>query len=62
MGTRTVKYDYEMSGEKRESVHCVKDIGVTITSNLKLSQQCKEAADKANRMLGLMKKEFFLQE
>ncbi len=56
VGTRNLKYDYEMRGEKLESVHCVKDLGVTITSNLKFSQQCKEAAGKANRMLGFIKK------
>ncbi len=47
-----------MSGEKLENVHCVKDLGVTITSNLKFSQQCKEAAGKANRMLGFTKRNF----
>ncbi len=47
-----------MSGEKLESVHCVKDLGVTIMSNLKLSQQCKETAGKANRMLGFLKRNF----
>ncbi len=47
-----------MSGEKLESVHWVKDLGVTITSNLKLSHQCKEAAGKANRMLGFIKRSF----
>ncbi len=46
MGTRNLKYDYEMSCEKLESVHCVKDLGVTIASNLRVSQQCKEAAGK----------------
>ncbi len=59
MGTRNVKYDYEMSSvssEKLESVHYVKDLGVTITSNRKFSQQCKEAAGKANRMLGFIKR------
>ncbi len=45
-----------MSGKKLESVHCVKDLGVTITSNLKFSKQCKEAVGKANRMLGFIKK------
>ncbi len=39
---------------KLESVHCVKDLGVTITSNLKFSQHCKEAACKANRTLGFI--------
>ncbi len=58
MGTRNLKYDYELSGEKLESVHCVKDFVVTITSNLKFSQQCKEAAGTANRMLGFIKRNF----
>ncbi len=58
VGTRNLKYDYEMSGEKLESIHCVKDLGVTITLNLKFIQQCKEAAGKANRMLGFIKRNF----
>ncbi len=58
VGTRNLKYDYEMSGENLESVHCVKEHGVTITSNLKFSQQCKEAAGKANRTLGFIKRNF----
>ncbi len=47
-----------MGGVKLKSVHCVKDLGVTITSNLKFSQQCKEAACKANKMLGFINKKF----
>ncbi len=58
VGTRNLKYHYEMIGEKLESVHCVKDFGVTITSNLKFSQQCKETAGKANRMLLCIKRNF----
>ncbi len=58
MGTRNLKYYYEMSGEKHESVHCVKYLGVMITSNLKFSQICREAAGKANRMLGFIKRNF----
>ncbi len=30
VGTRNLKYDCEMSGEKLESVHCVKDLGVRL--------------------------------
>ncbi len=62
VGTRNLKYDYEMSNEKVESVHCVKDLVVTITSNLKFSQQCKEAAGEANRMLAFIKRNFLLKE
>ncbi len=47
-----------MGGVKLESVHCVKDLGVTITSNLKFSQHCKDAASKANRMLGFINRNF----
>ncbi len=47
-----------MSGEKLESVHCVKDLGVTIMSNLKFSQQCKDATGKANRILGFINRNF----
>ncbi len=43
-----------MSGEKLKSVHCVKDLGITIASNFKFSQQCKDAAGKANRILALI--------
>ncbi len=50
------KYEYEMGGVKLESVHCLKDLGVTITSSLKFSKHCKEAVCKAN----IYKHKFFL--
>ncbi len=43
VGTRNQKYEYEMNGMKLERVQCVKDLGVTIASNLKFSLQCREA-------------------
>ncbi len=55
VGTRNLKYDYGMNGEKLESVHFVNDLGVT---NLIFSQQCKDAEGKANRMLGFIKRNF----
>ncbi len=51
VGTINEKYEYEVRTVKLENVQCVKDLGVTITSNLKFSQHCKEVACKANRML-----------
>ncbi len=52
-----------MNGTKVESVQCVKNLGVTIiiASSLKFSQQCKDAAGKANRMLGFMNRNFSLK-
>ncbi len=54
VGTRNKKFEYELNGTKLESVQCVKDLGVTVASSLKFSQQCKDAASKANRMLGFI--------
>ncbi len=36
-----------MNGTEPESVHCVTDLGVSIASSHKFSQQCKDAAGKA---------------
>ncbi len=58
VGTRNPKFEYEMNGTKVESVQCVKDLGVTIASSLKFSQQCKNGTGKANRMLGFINKNF----
>ncbi len=58
VGTRNQKFDYEMNGTKIESIQCVKDLSVTIESSVKFSQQCKEAAGKANRMLGFINRSF----
>ncbi len=52
--TRNHKYEYEMSRVKLDSIQCVRDLGVAIESNLKFSHHCKDAACKANRMLGFI--------
>ncbi len=48
-----------MNGTKLESVQCVKDLGVKITSRFKFSKQCKDAEGKAIRMLGFINKNFW---
>ncbi len=58
VGTRNKKFDYEMNGVKLDSLQCVKDLGISIASNLKFSRQCKDAVDKANRMLGFINRNF----
>ncbi len=47
-----------MNGTKLESVQCVKDLGVTVESSLKFTKQWKDAAEKANRMLGFINRNF----
>ncbi len=61
VGTRNHINEYEMNGTKLDSVQCVKDLGVSITSSLKFSQQCKDAAGKANRLLGFINRNFSLK-
>ncbi len=39
----------------------VKDLGITVSFNLKFSQQCNESVKKANRMMGLIKRKFSLK-
>ncbi len=58
VGTRNHKFEYEMNGTKLESVQCVEDLSVTIASSLIFSQQCADAAGKANRMRGFINRNF----
>ncbi len=58
VGTTNKKNDYDMNGVKLDSVQCVKDLGVSIASNLQFSQQCKDAMSKADRMLGFINSNF----
>ncbi len=46
------KFEYEMNDTKLESVQSVKNLGITTGLSLKLSQQCKDAAGKANKNVG----------
>ncbi len=59
--TKNRKCEDEMNGGKFESVQCVKDLAVTIASNLKFSLHSKEAACKADRILGFINKIFFFR-
>ncbi len=60
--TRNKKFDYEIRGAKLKSVQCVKDLGDKIASNLKFLQQYIDAARKANRTLGFIKRIFIQDE
>ena len=45
-----------MNGHRLESVDTEKDLGVMVSNDLKVSQQCNQACNKAARMLGMMRR------
>jgi len=49
---------YDMNDVQLECVSEEKDLGVIITGDLKWEKQCSEAVNKANRMLGMIKRNF----
>ena len=57
-GPKKVNYDYNMNGSILSDVTFEKDLGVVITGDLKPSRQCAAAAARANRVLGLVKRNF----
>ncbi len=61
VGTRNKKFDYEMDSVKLENVQCVKILGVNIASNLELSLQCIDAANKKSKMLGFINWNFLFK-
>ncbi len=63
VGSRNIKNNNKMRGLKIKSVHSVQDLGVTVTSKLKLSLQCNESVITANRVMGLITYvKLFIQE
>ncbi len=61
IGTRNKKIEYEMNGNKLDSVQSVKELGITIASSLKFSQQCNDTVGKANKMLGFINSFFSIK-
>lgn len=54
VGYRNEKKKYSLNGSQLKSTDEENDLGVTITSNLKPSQQCSEVVKKANMLVGFI--------
>jgi len=54
-------YYLQQNGKKWElkSVTEERDLGVTITSDLKVSRQCLNAVSKANKVFGMVSRQFY---
>ena len=61
-GRNNPKHSYKIGDETLKVVDAEKDIGVTITSNLKPSQHCQEAAGRARCELGKINKCFHFRD
>jgi ribonuclease P/MRP protein subunit RPP40 len=54
IGRNNRKVEYFMEGRKLEKVKEEKDLGIMISDNLKVNNQCVKAAKKGNQILGLI--------
>ena len=56
IGSRNKQFSYMMKGHQLDVVTNEKDLGVIISSNLKVAEHCYDAYSKANKMLGLVQR------
>ena len=62
LGNSNMKYDYQMKENgnlvKLEASDCEKDLGVNVDKDLKFSKHAMIASNKANRIMGMIKRSF----
>ena len=52
--------NYEMGGTILSTTVKEKDLGVTMDANMKVSEQCRIAASKANQVLGMIRRNIII--
>jgi hypothetical protein len=62
LGHRNPNYEYQMGGQVLSATQEEKDIGVTVTENLKPSAQCARAARTAQAVLGQISRAFHYRD
>jgi len=58
LGHNSKKIEYEMVGMKLDSTLEEKDLGVFFNKTLQIGKQCLKASNKANTILGMIKRTF----
>ena len=53
-GKGSIDYNYSMQYQPIDEVKSEKDLGVTVSNDLKAAAHCKEVYAKANHMLGMI--------
>jgi len=54
--------DYKRNGVKLQKVEEERDLGITVANSLKQSSQCAKAAAKVMQVLGLIRRNFVLND
>ena len=62
MGKTNKKFQYEMGGTILRETEEERDLGVIVNNSTKPSRQCAEAAKKANKVLGMIKRTIVSRE
>jgi len=58
LGHNNKKIEYEMGGMKLDSTLEEKDLGVIFNEKPQVGKQCLKAANKANKIIGMIKRMF----